>query len=98
MLSEMGVVGGEVIILSRDARGSSRAGMEDFSVDSLRGVYTALDHRDASIENIVDVGAGLGVSPLVEVGDGVVVGVHNIILYPILLNDAMGVLFVAITF
>ncbi len=31
----MGMEGGEIIIRSRDARGSSRAGMENFSVDPL---------------------------------------------------------------
>ncbi len=44
---------GEVVILSRDSRGSSRVGMEDFSIDPLSRVYTFLDHRDTFIEDIM---------------------------------------------
>jgi len=47
---------GEVIILSRDARGSSRVGMEDFSVDPLQGVNTSLDHGDTVLEDVADEG------------------------------------------
>ncbi len=56
MLAEMGVEGGEIIILSWDAWGSSGAGVEYFSVDPLQGVDTALDHGDLPIEGIADVG------------------------------------------
>jgi len=35
MLGKVGVEGGEVVILSRDARASSRMGMEDLSIDPL---------------------------------------------------------------
>ncbi len=35
MLGKTGVKGGEVVILSRDTRGSSGVGVEDFSIDSL---------------------------------------------------------------
>ncbi len=66
-LGQMGVEGGEVIVLSWDARGSSRAGMEYFSIDPLGGVDTALDHGDLPVEGIADVGAGLGATPLVKV-------------------------------
>ncbi len=46
----------------------------------------------------MDVGAGLGVTLLIEVGDGVVVGVGYVILSPVTLNDAAGVFFIVITF
>ncbi len=40
----------------------------------------------------MDVGAGLGVTPLIEVGDGVVVRVGDIILSPVMLENAMRVI------
>ncbi len=94
----MGVEAGEVIILSRDSRGSSGVGVEDFFIDPLGGLHTTLDHGDTFIEDVANVGAGLGATPLIEVADRVVVGVGDVILYPFMLDDAAGVLFVAIIF
>ena len=94
----MGVEGGEVVVLSRDTGGNSRAGMEYFSIDPLRGIYTTLDHGNFTVEGVANVGAGLGTTPLIKVGDRVVVGVGNIVLCPITLEDAVGVFFIVITF
>ena len=94
----MGVEGGEVVVLSRDTGGNSRAGMEYFSVNPLGRVDPALDHRDLAVKGIVDVGAGLEMTPLIKVQDGVVVGVGDVILCPITLEDAVGVFFIVITF
>ncbi len=90
--------GGEVIVLSRDARGSSGVGMEDLSIDPLQWFYTSLDHRDLAVEGVADIGAGLGASPLVKVGNGVVVGVGDIVLGPVVLENATRVILVVITF
>ena len=38
----------------------------------------------------------MGATPLVEVEDGVVVGVGDIVLCPVMLNDAVGVFFIAV--
>ncbi len=54
--------------------------------------------RDAFIKDVVDVEAGLGATLLVEVEDGVMVGVNDVVLYSVMLNNAVGVLFVTITF
>ena len=94
----MRVEGGEVIVLSRDARGSSGAGMEYFSVNPLGRVDPALDHRDLAVKGIVDVGAGLEMTPLIKVQDGVVVGVGDVILHPVTLEHTTGVLFVVAFF
>ena len=94
----MRVKGGEVIILSRDAKGTSGASMENFSVDSLRGVYTSLDHGDTFVEDVVNVGAGLGVTLPVKVANWVVVGVADVVFCPVALDDAVGVLLIAIIF
>ncbi len=56
-----------------------------------------MDHRDTFVEDVVDVGAGLGAAPLVEVGDGVVVGVGWIILCPLMLDDTARVFLITIT-
>jgi len=98
MLSKMGVKGDEVIILSRDAEGTSGASMEDFSVDSLRGVYTSLDHGDTFVENVIDIGAGLGATLLVKIGDRVVVGIGDVVFCPVMLENAMGVFLITVTF
>ncbi len=97
MLSEMGVEGGEVIVLARDSRTSGRAGVEDLSIDPFRGVDASLDHGDLPVEGVANVGAGLGTAPLVKVGDRVVVGVGDVVLHPVTLEHATGVFFV-ITF
>ena len=98
-LGEVGVKGGEVVILARDTGGSCRPGVEDFSIYPLRGADAPLYHGDLSIEGVMDVGAGLGASLLVKVGDGVVVGVGDVVLCPITLEDAAGVFFfVVVTF
>ncbi len=93
-LGEMGVEAGEVIVLTRDSGGGCGSSVEDLSIDPFRGVDAALDHRDLSVEGIADVGAGLRASPLVKVGDRVVVGVGDIILHPVTLEHAAGVFFV----
>jgi len=98
MLGEMRVEGGEVIVLSRDARGSSGAGMEYFSVNPLGRVDPALDHRDLAVKGIADVGAGLGMTPLIKVRDEVVVGVGDVVLCPVMLEDALGVFFIITVF
>ncbi len=72
--------------------------MEDFSIDPLRGIYTALGHRDSLIKDIADVGTGLGATPLVKVGDGVVVGVSDVVLCLVMLDDAAGVFLVTVSF
>jgi len=97
-LGKVGVETGEVVVFSRDSRGSSWAGMEDFPVNPLGGVHTSLDYGDASIEDIADVGAGLGVTPLIEIADGIVVGIGDIIFCPVLLDNTVGVFFIAIIF
>jgi len=98
MLGKVGVEAGEVVVLSRDSGGSTGAGMKDFSINPFRGVHTALDHRDTAVEDVADVGAGLGVTPLIKVADGVVVGVADIIFRPFTLNDALGVFLITFTF
>jgi len=55
-----------------------------------------LNHRDAFIEDVVDIGTGLGAAKLVEVGDGVVVRVGGVILRPVTLDYGAGVLFVIV--
>ncbi|SRR6266851_5166254 len=92
----MGVEGEEVIVHSRDARGSSGTSVEDFSVDPLSGIHTALDHGDAFIEDVADVGTGLGASKLIKVGDGVVVRVSQVIFCPVMLDDAVRVFLIAV--
>ena len=89
--------GGEVIILARDSRAGSGVSVEDFSINSFGGVDAALNHRDLSVEGVMDVRAGLGASPLVKVGYGVVVGVGDIIPGPVTLDDASRV-FLVVTF
>jgi len=89
---------GEVVIFTRDSGGSSWPSMEDFSIDPLRGVHTSLDHRDTSTEDVADVGAGLGATPPIKVADRVVVGVGNVVFYPVSLDDAVGVFLIAIIF
>jgi len=91
MLSEVGMEGGKVIVLARDSGAVSGVSMEDLSIDSFRGVNAALDHGDLSIEGVTDVRAGLGASLLVKVGYRVVVGVRDIILGPVALDDALRV-------
>ncbi len=86
---------GEVVIFFRDSGGSSGAGMEDFSINPFRGIHAPLDHGDTFVEGVADVGAGLGVTPLVEVADRVVVGVGDVILCPVMLDNALGILFIA---
>ena len=88
---------GEVVIFARDSGGSSWPSMEDFSIDPLRGVHTSLDHRDTSTEDVADVGAGLGATPPIKVADRVVVGVGNVVLRLVTLDDAAGILLI-ITF
>ncbi len=88
----------EVVVLARDSWASGRVGVEEFSIDPFRRVYAALDHRNAFLKDVVDVGAGLGPTPLIEVADGVVVGVSDVVLCPVLLDDAVGVLFIALIF
>lgn len=97
-MGKAGVECGEVVFLPRDTKGSGRVSIKDFSIDSLREVYTSLDHGDAFIKDVVDVEAGLGATLLVEVEDGVMVGVNDVVLYSVMLNNAVGVLFVTITF
>jgi len=98
MLGKVGVEAGEVVVFLRDSRDSSGAGMEDFSIAPLGGVYIALDYGDAFIEDVANIGAGLGATLLVEVTDRVVVGVGDIILCPFMLDNAAGVFLIAITF
>ncbi len=98
MLGKVGVEAGEVIVLSRDSRGSGRAGVEDLSIDPLGGLYTALDHGDTFVEDVVNVGAGLGVTLPVKVANWVVVGVADVVFCPVALDDAVGVLLIAIIF
>src|SRR6266853_6590305 len=98
MLGKTRVEGGEVIVLSRDTRGSSGTGMEDFSIDPLQGVNTSLDHRDLPIKGVADIGAGLGVTLLVEVGEGVVVGVDDVVLSLVMLENAIRVILIIMTF
>jgi len=57
-----------------------------------------LDYRNSLIEDVADVGAGLGATLLVKVGDGVVVRVGNIVFCPVTLDNATGVLFIIIAF
>ncbi|SRR6266851_7363952 len=88
---------GEVVVLFRDSRGDSGIGTEDFSVNSFRGIHTALDYGDPFVKDVVDVGAGLEAAPLVEVGDRVMVGVGDVVFCPITLDNAIGVLLIAFT-
>ncbi len=88
--------GGEVVVLSRDTRGSGGIGVENLFIDPLQGVYIALDHRDAIVKDVMDVGASLGATKLVEVGDRVVVRVGRVILGPVTLDDGVGVFFIAL--
>ena len=97
-LGKVRVETGEVVIFTRDSGGSSWPSMEDFSIDPLRGVHTSLDHRDTSTEDVADVGAGLGATPPIKVADRVVVGVGNVVFYPVSLDDAVGVFLIAIIF
>ncbi len=53
-----------------------------------------MDYWNFPIKGVADVGAGLGAAPLIKVGDGIVVGVGDVVFCPITLEDAMGVFFV----
>jgi len=94
----MGVEGGKVIVLARDSGASGRAGMENFSIDPFSGVHASLDHGYLSVKGVPDVGASLGVAPLVKVEDGVVVGVGDVVLCPLTLDNAAGVALLIIAF
>ncbi len=58
----------------------------------------SLDSRDFSIEGILDIGACLRVSPLIKIGNRIVVGVSGVILSPVALEDTTRVLLIFITF
>jgi len=53
-----------------------------------------LNYGDSFVEDVVDIGAGLGVTPLVKVEDRVVVGVGDIVFYLVMLDSAVGVFFI----
>jgi len=96
-LGKAGVEAGEVVVLSRNSRGSTRVHMEDLTINPFRGIHTALDHRDAFIEDVANIGAGLGATPSVEVANGVAVGVGDVVFHPLSLDNALGVIFIAFT-
>ena len=57
-----------------------------------------MDHGDTFVEDIMDIVAGLGVTPLVKVAYWVVVRVGDIVFYLLTLDNAAGVLLITVIF